>query len=145
MVPLLVFWFVDVNLLDAVARIAYIASDVVISIQPALEIDSSFSKHLFAFANANATATTLQKQSSSSEVQPMLNISIHFDIDTHYFSLARYALSDTMQILSCPFSTRYTQGNWCQLRQILPSYCSLYHISTSLHTSCRRSSVFTVW
>lgn len=33
-----------------VARIAYIASDVIISVQPALGLDSLFSPHLHAFA-----------------------------------------------------------------------------------------------
>lgn len=32
------------------ARIAYIASDVVLSVQPALAIDSEFSNHLHLFA-----------------------------------------------------------------------------------------------
>lgn len=36
--------------ISPVARIAYIASDVIFSVQPALGLDSDFSPHLHAFA-----------------------------------------------------------------------------------------------
>ncbi|KIW21356.1 sulfite reductase (NADPH) hemoprotein, beta-component [Exophiala spinifera] len=39
---------------EAVARIAYLASDVVLSVQPSLSTDSEFSHHLGRFAAANA-------------------------------------------------------------------------------------------
>lgn len=35
---------------NLVARIVYIASDVVLSVQPALAVDSEFSRHLHIFA-----------------------------------------------------------------------------------------------
>lgn len=42
---------------DAVARIAYIASDVVVSVQPSLAVDSEFSKDLRSFAETKATSS----------------------------------------------------------------------------------------
>jgi hypothetical protein len=44
----------NTDFLYAVARIAYIASDVVISVQPSLAVDSEFSKDLRSFAETKA-------------------------------------------------------------------------------------------
>ena len=41
--------------LNAVARIAYIASDIVLSVQPALGLPSEFSDYLHTFATNKAT------------------------------------------------------------------------------------------
>ena len=141
--PLQVFEFVDVRLLDAVARIACIASDVVISVQPALGTDSSFSKHLSAFAEANATATTLKSQPSSSEVQLML------DTSTVILILIIFPWPDTFCQVQCrspPFCFRPVT-----LREIGVGYDGYCHITaiptispSACTTSCRHSSVFAV-
>lgn len=41
--------------IETVARVAYLSSDVVISVQPQLAIDSEFSKHLQTFSQNKAS------------------------------------------------------------------------------------------
>lgn len=65
------------NVGEAVARIAYIASDVVLSVQPALGLDSDFSPHLRAFAANRAPGLvgkdTPEIQAVRHNVDPLLS------------------------------------------------------------------------
>ena len=51
-----------------VARIAYLSSDVVVSVQPALAVDSLFSSHLAALSSRNAGSIVAQAGGRTPEV-----------------------------------------------------------------------------
>jgi len=50
----------EVTNISTVARIAYLSSDVIVSVQPSLAIDSEFSKFLKNFAGKNASGVVAQ-------------------------------------------------------------------------------------
>ncbi|TPX07645.1 uncharacterized protein E0L32_010643 [Thyridium curvatum] len=54
---------------EAVARIAYLASDVVVSVQPSQAVDSGFSKHLKALAGSKAQSLVAASSDSVPEIQ----------------------------------------------------------------------------
>ncbi|KAL9126654.1 MAG: hypothetical protein Q9217_004330 [Psora testacea] len=54
---------------EAVARIAYLSSDIVLSVQPALGVDSEFSKSLHALA-AKRTAGVITKETAILSIRP---------------------------------------------------------------------------
>ena len=61
-----------------VARIAYLSSDVVISVQPALSVESEFSKHLHKLAAAKRPGLVAKELP---EVRPIENgVTIHADM-----------------------------------------------------------------
>ncbi|EPE10736.1 sulfite reductase beta subunit [Ophiostoma piceae UAMH 11346] len=54
---------------EAVARIAYLASDVVVSVQPSLATDSEFSAHLKSLAQAKTPSLVASSEGSLPEIQ----------------------------------------------------------------------------
>ncbi|KAI9827245.1 MAG: hypothetical protein M1832_005383 [Thelocarpon impressellum] len=54
---------------EAVARIAYLSSDVVISVQPSMAVDSDFSSHLHALAAARAESVVAHSRGAVPEVR----------------------------------------------------------------------------
>ncbi|KAI9848075.1 MAG: hypothetical protein M1837_001177 [Sclerophora amabilis] len=54
---------------EAVARVAYLSSDVIISVQPGLGIDSNFSRHLKSFSRRRAAGIVAHRDRSVPEVR----------------------------------------------------------------------------
>lgn len=83
-----------------VARIAYVASDVVLSVQPALGVDSEFSAHLHRFAANKAPG--LVGRDIPEVRHPAAGHGCFFRTkrNTHFHIWDRYKLSSIMSILS---------------------------------------------
>lgn len=84
-----------------VARVAYLASDVVVSVQPSLRTDSLFSKPLKSLKTSNAR-----------NVLPKGTTEVRVFIDTSWFDSNGYRWSpfDSMKTLSSQLSILYRLG-----------------------------------
>jgi sulfite reductase (NADPH) hemoprotein beta-component len=56
---------------EAVARIAYLASDVIVSVQPSLAVDSGFSSHLKKYSSRKDRSLVAKTSDNVPEVQPV--------------------------------------------------------------------------
>ena len=105
-----------------VARIAYLSSDVILSVQPALGRDSEFSRAL----NTIAASPTAGIVTESPEVCNSLAISSR----THLTHIFRCSHSGTMSTHSSRPSNLSGLANSSQSLHPLQSSCHRYHIST---------------
>ena len=103
------------------ARIAYLASDVIVSVQPAQAIDSEFSSHLHRYAGHKDRGLVAATEDGVPEVRyrtfagvRVINI------------LCRFRSSDTMMSLSYQFSHQFAMAGLFPSPQALPSSSLLY-------------------
>jgi len=105
-----------------VARIAYLSSDLVLSVQPALGVDSDFSRQLRGLAS--------RKNPGCLTKAPEV-CRLHYRASKTTDRSRRFNPEGTMRILFCPLSSRFDLGSSSRLPHPRP-YCSrLHHISTS--------------
>lgn len=116
--------------LSIVARIAYLSSDVVVSVQPSQAVDSEFSSHLHRYADRKDSS--IVASSGVPEVQcPQLTLQLTSKLTI----TSRSKPSDTMPIPSSPFSPQSDLESLFPSPRAPPSSFPPYHNYTDSHTS----------
>jgi hypothetical protein len=104
------------NCFGIVARIAYLASDVIVSVQPAQAIDSEFSSHLHRYAGRRDRGLVAATEDGVPEVGCRASAGVQaINI------LSRFRSSDTMMSLSYQFSHQFAMAGLFPSPQALPS------------------------
>jgi hypothetical protein len=109
-----------------VARIAYLSSDVIVSVQPAQSLDSEFSSHLLRYAGRKDKSLVASTEDNVPEVRgsiaPLHNVSTNGHCRSNRF--------DIMQTLFSQYSPQFDMADLSLSPPAPPSLSHPYHTST---------------